>query len=41
MSKSFASPTRVTFQPYPMNRVATSSLVANSVWPSIVMLLLS
>jgi hypothetical protein len=38
---SFASATRVTFQPWPTKRVATSSLNARSVWPSIVIRLLS
>jgi hypothetical protein len=41
ISRSFASPTRVTFQPSPTKRVATSSLNASAVWPSIVMWLLS
>jgi hypothetical protein len=41
MARSFASPTRVTFQPYEMKRVATSSLKASLVSPSIVMRLLS
>src|SRR5438094_349097 len=41
MSRSLASPTRVTFQRYAMKRVATSSENAQSVCPSIVILLLS
>ena len=41
MSRSLASPTRVTFQPSPMNRVATSSLNARPVPPSMVIRLLS
>ena len=36
-SRSLASPTRVTFHPYAMNRPATSSLNASSVCPSIEM----
>jgi hypothetical protein len=36
ISTSLASPTRVTFQPYAMKRVATSSLKASVVEPSIV-----
>jgi hypothetical protein len=41
ISRSFASPTRTTFHPWPMNRVATSSLNVRAVFPSIVMRLLS
>ena len=41
ISRSLASPTRVTFQPWPMKRVATSSLKASAVFPSMVMWLLS
>jgi hypothetical protein len=41
ISRSLASPTRVTFQPYPMKRVATSSLYAKAVFPSMVIWLLS
>ena len=41
ISRSLASPTRVTFQPCPMKRVATSSLNASAVLPSMVMWLLS
>src|SRR5580704_5627160 len=40
-SRSFASATRVTFQPYPTNRVITSSLNDQSAGPSNVTLLLS
>jgi len=36
-SMSFASPTRRTFHPYARNRVATSSVKARLVGPSIVM----
>ena len=36
-SISLASPTRRTFQPYPMNRAAMSSVKAMRVLPSIVM----
>ena len=39
--RSFASPTRVTFQPKPMNFVAMSSLNASEVLPSMVISLLS
>jgi hypothetical protein len=41
MVRSLASPTRVTFQPCPMNRVATSSVKASAVSPSMLMWLLS
>ena len=41
IATSFASPTRSTAQPYPRNRVATSSEQASDVLPSIVILLLS
>ena len=41
ISWSLASPTRVTFQPYAMNRVATSSVNASAVAPSMVIRLLS
>jgi hypothetical protein len=41
ISRSLASPTRVTFQPFPMKRVATSSENARLVLPSIEMWLLS
>src|SRR5512133_321892 len=40
ISRSLASPTRVTFQPSPMKRVATSSLYASAVLPSMVRWLL-
>ena len=39
--RSLASPTRVTFQPRPMNFVAMSSLKASEVLPSMVISLLS
>ena len=35
-SRSFASATVVTFQPYAVNRAATSSVNVMSVWPSMV-----
>ena len=41
ISRSFASPMRTTFHPWPMKRVATPSLNVSEVFPSIVMWLLS